>query len=156
MCVAFELNNKELRPGRSVAYWLEHNRAKLPWAGFARKESIGWWKKIKGGTYVDIPATRFAERSDRTGEVTWDDVPAGNVIRGLIDPNEGKPLLKVVTRASTPEELAKYEHDRVPLIEPPLFSAEDTGLPIDDPLPRRPKAKPVKEAPTDPVQGELF
>jgi hypothetical protein len=104
---------------------------------------------------VDIPAKRFAERSDKDGHLTWDDVPAGQVVRGVIDPNEGKPLLKVVTSASTPEELAKYEHERVPLIEPPLYSAEDTGLPFEQPKPRAPKAKPVQEAPGS-AQGELF
>jgi hypothetical protein len=88
--------------------------------------------------------------------LTWDDVPAGQVVRGVIDPNEGKPLLKVVTRASTPEELAKYEHDRMPLIEPPLYSAEYTGVPFEQPKPRAPKAKPAQEAPDGPVQGDLF
>ena len=73
---------------------------------------------------VDVPAERFAERSDRDGQLRWDDVLRGYVVRGLIDPNDGKPLLKIVTRASTAEELARFEHPRMPLIEPPLFSAE--------------------------------
>jgi hypothetical protein len=60
-----------------------------------------------------------------------------------------------MTRASTPEELEMYEHDRVPLIEPPLYSAEDPGLPFEPPKPRAPQAKPVQDAP-GPVQGELF
>jgi hypothetical protein len=154
MCARFEINKKELRPGKSVAYWLEKNAAQLPWAGFAKRESIGWWKG-KGGTVVDIPATRFAERSDKDGRLIWDDVPAGNVIRGLIDPNEGKPLLKVVTRASTEEELARFEHPRMPVIEAPLFSAEPTGLVSEQPWPQPPE--PVKELPAArPVQGELL
>ena len=153
MCARFEINKKELRPGKSVGFWLRQNAQQLVWAGFAKKESLGWWKK-KGGETVDIPATRFAERSDKDGRLIWDDVPAGNVIRGLVDPNEGTPLLKVVTRASTDEELAKFEHARMPLIEAPLFSAEDTGLVTEEPLPRRPS--PAKEVPSRPVQGELF
>ncbi len=73
---------------------------------------------------VDVPAARFAERSERDRQLRWDDVACGSVVRGLIDPNAGKPLLKIVTRASTPEELVRFEHPRMPLIELPLFSAE--------------------------------
>jgi hypothetical protein len=153
MCVAFELNKQELRPGRAVAYWIQKIAEQHVWAGFAKRESIGWWKK-KGGTLVDIPATRFAERSDKDGRLIWDDVPPGNVIRGLVDPNDGKPLLKVVTRASTPEELDKFEHSRMPVIEAPLFSAEPTLLvPVEREKPRKP---PKEAGPPKPVQGELF
>lgn len=112
-----------LRPGKPVRVWRSTGQAELVWAGFARKESLGWWKK-RAGEMVDVPAERFAERSDRDGQLRWDDVLRGYVVRGLIDPNDGKPLLKIVTRASTAEELARFEHPRMPLIEPPLFSAE--------------------------------
>jgi hypothetical protein len=112
---------------------------RLIWAGFARRESLGWWKK-NGAELVDIPAHRFAERSDRDRQLRWDELPPGHVVRGLLDPHGGHPLLKVVTRASTPEELARYEHDRMPLLELPLISAEIISTPAPDP----------------PAQGELF
>ncbi len=130
MCAALELNSRMLRPGCLVRAWRRDQiLAALVWAGFARKESLGWWKK-NGGEFVDVPAHRFAERSDRDRQLRWDDVPPGLIVRGLVDPNDGKPLLKIVTRASTEEELVRFEHPRMPLIEPPLFSAE---IPADDP-----------------------
>ena len=103
--------------------WRATGDAELIWAGFARKESLGWWKK-KSAEMVDVPAVRFAERSERDGQLRWDDVSSGSVVRGLIDPNDGKPLLKIVTRASTAEELERFQHPRMPLVEAPLFSAE--------------------------------
>ena len=113
----------------------------LVWAGFARREVLPWWKK-KGGELVDIPADRFAERSDLDRQLRWDDVPAGQVIRGIIDPHDGKPLLRVVTRASTAEEQIRFQHPRMPVLEVPLFNGAPVPLAID---PGR-----------DPVQGELF
>lgn len=81
---------------------------------------------------MDVPAHRFAERSTTTGKLIWDDVPSGQIVRGLIDPNNGKPLLKIVTRSSSEEELAHYEHPRMPLIELPLFSAEIVPVTIEE------------------------
>ena len=140
MCAALEVNTRLLRPGRLVRAWSRDQiLAALVWAGFARKESLGWWKK-QGGELVDVPAQRFAERSDRDRQLRWDVVPPGLIVRGLVAPNDGKPLLKIVTRASTPEELLRFEHPRMPLLESPLFSAE---IPADDPAERD-------------AQGELF
>jgi hypothetical protein len=136
MCAAFELNETHLRPGRFIGCWKGPNVKLLAWAGFAKSEALGWWKK-KGGELVDIPAHRFAERSDRTRQLIWGDVPAGQVIRGLIDPNDGKPVIKVVTRASTEEEQAKYEHPRMPVITDPLYSAEPPPLPPEEPRERQ-------------------
>lgn len=140
MCAALGLNQTHIRPGSLVAVWRGGRRADfLVWAGFARKESLDWWRR-KGGELVDVPAHRFAERSDRDRQLRWDDIPAGHVVRGLIDPGNGRPLLKIVTRASTQEELARFEHPRMPLLEPPLVSAEPIA--------------PAVEAP--PAQIELF
>lgn len=123
MCAAFELNSRMVRPGKVAALWQRAGAARLVWAGFARSESLAWWIR-KGGELADIPAHRFAERSDRDGKLRWDEVPPGLVLRGLIDPNDGKPLLKVVTRASTEAERTLFEHPRMPVMELPLFSAE--------------------------------
>jgi hypothetical protein len=139
MCAALGKQNKIIRPGKLVPFWRGACAEQLVWAGFARKETMGWWKR-KGGELVDVPAERFAERSDRDRQLRWDDIPPGQVVRGLVDANDGQPLLKIVTRASTPEELARFEHDRMPLLEAPLFSA----APLDQP--EEPK----------PAQGELF
>ncbi len=111
-------------PGRAVGCWLAEGRSeRLVWAGFARQESLGWWKR-KGGALVDVPASRYAERSRNTGELVWDEVPGGGVIRGFVDPNDGKPLLKVVTRECEASEAAFFGHHRICLIEDPLFSRD--------------------------------
>jgi hypothetical protein len=132
MCAALELNTRVLRPGKWVPVWSKAGSLQLVWAGFARREMLRWWEK-KGGELVDVPADRFAERSDRTRELIWDEIPPGLVVRGLIEKTGPKPLLKIVTRASTEGELARFEHPRMPLIEPPLFSSEP--VPLSDPPP---------------------
>ena len=139
MCAALEINDTRLRPGHPVALWTPRGPQRLVWAGFARRESLGWWKQ-QGAELVDIPAHRFAERSDRDRQLRWDQLPSGHVIRGLLDPHAGHPVLKIVTRASTPEEQAHYEHGRMPLLELPLYCA--AVIPLPDPEP--------------PTQAELF
>jgi hypothetical protein len=57
-------------------------------------------------------------RSYRDRRLIWDDMPDGHVIRGIIDPPAGQPLLKLVTSASTADELAHFELVRMPFIEP--------------------------------------
>jgi hypothetical protein len=131
MCAVLGIKTRVLRPGRPVPLWRAGGQGEFVWAGFAKKESLGWWKKTKNAELVDVPALRFAERSDRDGQLRWDDVPGGCVVRGLIEPNDGKPLLKIVTRASTAEEMARFEHPRMPLIEAPLFNAEIIEPPVD-------------------------
>ena len=139
MCAQYESRKKIRRPGKLVGVWqAENETAQLVWAGFAKKENLAWWKRC-GGVLVDIPADRFAERSDRDRRLIWDDMPGGHVIRGIIDPHACQPILKLVTRASTVDELAHFEHPRMPLIEPPLFSLD----PVD-----------VEEP--ESAQGELF
>ena len=103
------------------------------WAGFARQEIIGWWRN-RGSVMLDIPAERFAERSDMTGRFVWESLPGNLVIRGLLDIRGGNSLLKIVTRAAYAEELERFQHPRMPLLEEPLFgifppahSAWDTG-----------------------------
>ena len=131
MCAAFELNSRVVRPGKMLRVWRGRaERGKFVWAGFARNEIAGWWRK-QGWEPVDVPAEKFAERSDRTRQFAWEDVPPGMVVRGLIEARAERPVLKIVTRASSAEELARFEHPRMPLIEPPLFSAEPLGAEDD-------------------------
>ena len=70
---------------------------------------------------LDIPAERFAERSDMTGRLVWESIPGNLVLRGLLDIRGGNPLLEVVTRAASAEELERFQHPRMPLLEEPLF-----------------------------------
>ncbi len=122
MCAVYELNSRIIRPGRRIPAWREGQAGHFVWAGFARRETLGWWKK-QGAELVDVPAQRFAERSQRDHQLRWDDVPPGLVIRALIVEQTRTPLLKVVTRASSEEELSRFEHPRMPLLEAPIFSA---------------------------------
>ncbi len=127
MCARFELNDTRLTPGRPVGVWIGPGRVgRLVWAGFARRESLAWWKR-RGGELVDIPATRYAERSRKTGELVWAAMPDGQVIRGLVDPNDGTPLVKVVTRACDAGEVEFFGHDRICLTEAPNFSDAAVG-----------------------------
>ena len=132
MCAALELNSRIIRPGKRVGLWRNAQAEQLVWAGFARREVLDWWKR-QGGELVDVPAHRFAERSDRDRQLRWDDVPAGFVVRGLVAVPDETPLLKVVTRASTEDEMRRFQHPRMPLLEAPLFSAEaiDVAPPVD-------------------------
>ncbi len=120
MCATFEFRKKLFKPSREV---IAHSRERIVrhvWAGFARNESLGWWIQ-QGGVLLDIPADRFAERSDLTRELHWDDIPKELTLRGVLDQSAAVPLIKVVTRASSEEELHRFQHPRMPLLEVPLF-----------------------------------
>lgn len=143
MPAAIEVNSRVIRPSRLVGVWRKHGADHHSWAGFARSEILTWWIR-KGGELVDIPAERFAERSDLDRQIRWEDVLEGHVIRGLIDPNGGKPLLKIVTRAASQEEQVRFQHPRMPVVERPLFNAAPVTLT------RGP------ESGSQPEQGELF
>jgi hypothetical protein len=120
MCATFELKNKVFKPGREVIVRSINGIACHVWAGFARNESLGWWIR-QGGVLLDIPADRFAERSDLTRKLLWDEVPADRVVRGVMDLRSSHPLVKVVTRASSEEEWQRFEHPRMPLLERALY-----------------------------------
>jgi hypothetical protein len=138
MCARFDLNETRCKPGAIVVACGKKGIESHIWAGFARQETLGWWKR-KGAEAVDIYADRFAERARGTGKLNWDVVPAGVVIRGIVDYQTGHPLIKVVTRPSTQEELSRFDHPRMPVFEPPLF-----------------ERLPLPEAPPPSVQPELF
>jgi hypothetical protein len=108
---------------------------------------LNWWIQ-RGGILLDIPAAEFAERSDRTGELVWDMVPEGLVIRAILDRQTAHELVKIVTREATPAELEKFEHNRMPVLEKPLHSAAEVVLPKPPP--------PAGPAPAGLVQEMLF
>jgi hypothetical protein len=126
MCARFEVGGVVHKPGDEVRAFSVEGEVCLPWAGFARAEILGWWRR-QGGVLLDVPAERFAERADDDGALIWDGVPPGLVIRALRDPRGARPLLKVVTRQATPEELGRFRHPRMPLLEEPLFPGGTGG-----------------------------
>lgn len=97
----------------------------------------------KGYVLVDVPADRFAERSRREGRLVWGDMPEGMVIRGLKDMTGQVPQILIVTRQASFKEQAQFGHERMPLLEAPLFSAE------------RIPEEPFEET-SDSLQMELF
>ena len=124
MCATYQFKKQVIKPGKEITAVSESGLVQHVWAGFARAEILDWWQR-KGGILLDIYADRFAERSDQTRQLIWDDIPNGVVIRGLLDRQSGEPLIKVVTRASTLEELQKFQHPRMPVLEQPLFPVID-------------------------------
>jgi hypothetical protein len=108
-----------------VAFFRAGKAEQLPWVGFAKVEAVAWWQK-QGAVLVDVPAERFAERSMQTGQLVWSELPPGQVIRGLIDPHEGHPVLKIVTRLPSKSEFTRFDSPTVPVIEPP-FAGHSAG-----------------------------
>jgi hypothetical protein len=151
VCAVFKVEEKIFRPGREVTAIAAEGPVERIWAGFARSEILQWWLD-RGGELLDIPATEFAERSDRTGELVWDRVPEGMVLRALLDRQSSHELIKIVTRAATPGELERFQHDRMPLLEKPIHAMPATIRQKPEPAP--PKKIPPK-APAM-VQEMLF
>lgn len=120
MCATFEIQGRVFRPGREVVARAKEGVVRPVWAGFARSEILGWWQH-RGGELLDIPAERFAERSDQTRRLVWDDVPEGLVLRGVMERGEGSPLVRIVTRAATGAEVMRFQHPRMPLLERPIY-----------------------------------
>lgn len=124
MCATFKNGDRIFKPRSIVEAKGKSGDVSAVWGGFARSEILGWWKR-QGAEELDVTATEFAERSDATGELVWGTVPAGLVLRAVLDPRGTTPLLKVVTRESTEAELTTYNHPRMPVLERPLHAARD-------------------------------
>lgn len=117
MCCAFKQSGEVKRPRSRVVIEAPDGQKELVWAGFARSEILNWWQRKKQAVPVEVAAESFAERAEDTGELVWDVVPVGHVLRGLEDPSGKTPILKIVTRASSPEELERFRHPRMPVIQ---------------------------------------
>ena len=122
MCATFEFRGHVFRPGREIVARAKEGVVRPVWAGFARGEILAWWVG-QGGALLDIPAGRFAERSDRTRQLVWDDVPEGLVLRGVMQRSAGGSLVRIVTRPATEGEQMRFQHPRMPLLERPIHRA---------------------------------
>ena len=120
MCSVFKNKNLVLKPGRLLKGATQRGPVSAVWAGFARSEILDWWKH-QGSEEVELTATSFAERSEITRQLVWEDVPEGQVISALLDHRENPALLKVVTRPTNEDELARFEHPRLPLLQKRKF-----------------------------------
>jgi hypothetical protein len=148
VCAVFKVQDKTFRPGREVPAIGPWGPCHRIWAGFARSEILNWWIQ-RGGVLLDIPAEEFAERSDRSGELVWDTVGEGLVLRALLDRQTAHELVKIVTREATPAEREKFQHNRMPVLEKPLHAVSATTIPAPPPPPK-------KSAPAGLVQEMLF
>jgi len=156
VCAVFKIQGTTFRPGREVPAVGPAGPIHRVWAGFARSEILNWWIQ-RGGILLDIPAEEFAERSDRTGELGWDAVPSGLVLRAILDRQTAHELIKIVTRESAPAELERFEHNRMPVLEKPLYASAPMTLPVPPPeKPAAPKRSPKKSTPNGLVQEMLF
>jgi hypothetical protein len=122
MCSVFKNKNLVLKPGRVLNGSSIRGKVSGVWAGFARSEILNWWQR-QGAEEVELTATSFAERSSRTGQLVWEDIPDGHIISAILDHRQNPALLKVVTRAANPDELAKFEHPRLPCLQKRKFPA---------------------------------
>ena len=120
MCSVFKNKNLVLKPGRLLKGATQRGPVSAVWAGFARSEILDWWKH-QGSEEVELTATSFAERSEITRQLVWEDVPEGQVISALLDHRENPALLKVVTRPTNEDELARFDHPRLPLLQKRKF-----------------------------------
>ena len=122
MCSVFKEGNNILKPGRVVIASSARGARSAIWAGFARSEILAWWIK-QGAEEVELTATSFAERSENTGQLVWEDIPEGHVISALLDNRKSPPLLKIVTRPANEEEVSRFQHPRMPVIQRRKFEA---------------------------------
>ncbi len=150
MCAVCKVHGTTFRPGREVPAVGPDGVIYRVWAGFARSEILNWWIR-RGGILLDIPAEEFAERSDRTGELGWDTLPPGLVIRAILDRQTAHELIKIVTRESGRAELEKFEHNRMPVLDRPIYAA----APRKCPSPRPEKPGPLKSSTKKTDHAEL-
>jgi hypothetical protein len=68
------------------------------------------------------------------------------VIRGLWDSSGSTPQILIVTRPATLAEVEAFGHDRMPLLEAPLYSSVPIG----------PEPAPENTSEAGPKQMELF
>ena len=124
MCATFKKGDRVFKPRSMVEARGRTGDLRAVWAGFARSEILGWWKR-QGAEELDVEATEFAERSDASGELVWGTVPQGLVLRAVLDVRGNTPLVKVVTRSATKAECTVYGHPRMPVLESPLYAPAD-------------------------------
>ncbi len=150
MCNRFVQKGREVRPQQTATVLMKGPGGffELPFdavfGGPARNESRNYWIKREGAEPVIVPdIERFGEKDKATGQQNWEDVPAGTALEGLLLPSPpGKEyrLLKVVTQAATPDQIARLGNDRVPLI-----CSAPVGVVTEPPPPTTPSAKPDNE-----------
>ena len=130
MCNRVRQKDKDIKPGERCTVLLKGpgGEFELPFdqavfGGPAKSESRNYWIKREGAEDVRIPdVSRFGEKNQSTGEQGWEDIPPGSTLDGLLlpqPPGKDYRLLKIVTQAATPEQIARLGNDRAPIVRLP-------------------------------------
>ena len=156
MCNRFVQKGREIRPQQNATVLMKGPGGffDLPFeavfGGPARSESRDYWITREGAEPVVVPdIERFGEKDKVTGQQNWEDVPAGTAIEGLllpVPPGKDYRLLKVLTQAATPDQVARLGNDRVPVMR----LTNGSFVPRSD-LEKRPDVHLAREE-----QAELF
>ena len=127
MCNRFVQNSRLVKPGERATVLMRGpgGEFEMPFeeavfGGPARSESRNYWIKCEGAEPVIVPdIERFGEKDKTTGQQNWEDLPAGSALEGLLlprPPGKDYRLLKVVTHAATPDQIARLGNDRAPVV----------------------------------------
>ena len=124
MCSRLQYKESTFKPGDRISV---NSALKLngsgKWTGFVRSDAEEktkrFWVNQGFKSKLDVPATRFAERSRKAGEDVFDDVGEGKVVYAV--GNRKTQEVRILTRAATAEEKGKYGHERVPVIDKKRF-----------------------------------
>lgn len=139
------LEDGERRPYQTLMVWMDEQALEARWEGFARQESLGWWRREHPearDAYLDVDD--WAERSP-TGEIHWAGYPSRVHFLFL---GAEQPKVKVLTRAATAEELQRLGHDRVPVHERLPGEPRFTALRTPEPAKPKPKKTPKSVQPS--------
>jgi hypothetical protein len=127
MCNRVVQKDVPIKPGGKVTVLMRgpQGEYELPFTeaifgGPARNESRNYWLKQERAEEVIVPeVTRFGEKNKTTGEQGWEDLPLGSALEGLLlpqPPGKAYRLLKIVTQAAQPEQIARLGNDRAPIV----------------------------------------
>jgi len=163
MCNRYVQRDREVVPGKRCIvkmrgpqgeYELEFDEAVF--SGCAKSESRNYWIKREGAEDVLVPdISRFGEKHQETGVQSWEPVPIGTAMEGLLLPQPpGKEyrLLKIVTKPATAEETERWGNDRAPVLQIPANAAPPTTAHYVETLP--PKLKVTRPPKTPPPDGD--
>lgn len=167
MCNVFEQVGRVVKPGGRVVVYLRgpggrmavvaDEKGRLPrpfvaiYAGAAKSERLHFlWLRQKKGEEVLVPGvSKFGDWHVKQNRQLDHDLPAGSALAGVLLPEQtgrdGKVyrLLKVQTRAATPEEEERVGNDRMPVVIPWPDAPEITPPPEDPPRETK-AARPVR------------
>ncbi len=127
MCNRFVQKSRSVKPGERATVLMRGPGGEFDvpfdeavFGGPARSESRHYWIKREGAEPVIVPdIERFGEKDKTTGQQNWEDLPARSALEGLLlprPPGKDYRLLKVVTQAATPDQIARLGNDRAPVV----------------------------------------